>query len=56
MLFNFLVMVFLWMFVNAIVCGNAFVFKLSEKDLSALLFLVEFWKRVGLFDGVFSVV
>lgn len=56
MLFNFLVMVLLWMAANAIVTGNAFVFKLSEKDFFVLLYLVQLWKEVGLSNGVFIVV
>ena len=54
--FNFPVMVPLWMFANAIACGNAFVLKPSEKDPSASLFLAELWPQAGLPDGVFNVV
>jgi len=37
--FNFPAMVPMWMFGNAIACGNTFVLKPSEKDPSAALFL-----------------
>ena len=39
--FNFPAMVPMWMFANAIACGNTFVLKPSEKDPSASLFLAE---------------
>jgi malonate-semialdehyde dehydrogenase (acetylating)/methylmalonate-semialdehyde dehydrogenase len=54
--FNFPAMVPMWMFANAIACGNAFVLKPSEKDPSASLFLGELLKSAGLPDGVFDVV
>src|SRR5262249_57295909 len=54
--FNFPAMVPMWMFANAIACGNAFVLKPSEKDPSASLFLGELLKSAGLPDGVFNVV
>lgn len=54
--FNFPVMVPLWMFPMAIVCGNCFVLKPSEKDPSSTLFLAELLKQAGLPDGVFNVV
>src|SRR5438067_6410573 len=54
--FNFPAMVPMWMFANAIACGNAFVLKPSEKDPSASLFLAELLKSAGLPDGVFNVV
>ena len=37
--FNFPVMVPMWMFANALACGNTFVLKPSEKDPSASLLL-----------------
>src|SRR6478735_3590152 len=43
--FNFPVMVPLWMCVNAIATGNAFILKPSEKDPSASLFLARLWKE-----------
>jgi malonate-semialdehyde dehydrogenase (acetylating)/methylmalonate-semialdehyde dehydrogenase len=54
--FNFPAMVPLWMFPNAIACGNTFVLKPSEKDPSANLFLAELIQHAGLPDGVFNVV
>ena len=53
--FNFPVMVPMWMFANAIACGNCFVLKPSEKDPSASLFLAELLSQAGLPPGVFSV-
>jgi malonate-semialdehyde dehydrogenase (acetylating)/methylmalonate-semialdehyde dehydrogenase len=53
--FNFPVMVPLWMCANAIVCGNAFILKPSEKDPGAALVLARLWKEAGLPDGVFTV-
>ena len=50
--FNFPAMVPMWMFANAIACGNTFVLKPSEKDPSASLFLAELLKQAGLPDGV----
>jgi len=54
--FNFPAMVPMWMFGNAIACGNTFVLKPSEKDPSAALFLGELLKEAGVPDGVFNVV
>ena len=54
--FNFPAMVPMWMFANAIACGNTFILKPSEKDPSPSLFFAELWHRAGLPDGVFSVV
>ncbi|HTG47694.1 MAG TPA: CoA-acylating methylmalonate-semialdehyde dehydrogenase [Actinomycetota bacterium] len=54
--FNFPAMVPMWMFANAIACGNTFVLKPSEKDPSASLFVAEVLKDAGLPDGVFNVV
>src|SRR5205823_1707282 len=54
--FNFPAMVPMWMFANAIACGNTFVLKPSEKDPSASLFLAELLKSAGLPAGVFNVV
>jgi len=53
--FNFPAMVPLWMFANAIACGNTFILKPSEKDPSVSLFLAELLKQSGLPDGVFNV-
>ena len=54
--FNFPAMVPMWMFANAIACGNCFILKPSEKDPSASLYIAELLKQAGLPDGVFSVV
>ena len=54
--FNFPAMVPMWMFANAIACGNAFVLKPSEKDPSASLMLAELVRQAGVPDGVFNVV
>ena len=54
--FNFPAMVPMWMFSNAIACGNCFILKPSEKDPSPSLLFAELWQRAGLPDGVFSVV
>ena len=54
--FNFPAMVPMWMFANAIACGNTFILKPSEKDPSASMFLAELLKEAGVPDGVFSVV
>jgi malonate-semialdehyde dehydrogenase (acetylating) / methylmalonate-semialdehyde dehydrogenase len=54
--FNFPAMVPMWMFANAIACGNTFVLKPSEKDPSASLFLADLMRQAGLPDGVLNVV
>jgi malonate-semialdehyde dehydrogenase (acetylating) / methylmalonate-semialdehyde dehydrogenase len=54
--FNFPAMVPMWMFANAIACGNAFILKPSEKDPGAALYIAELLKDAGLPDGVFNVV
>jgi malonate-semialdehyde dehydrogenase (acetylating)/methylmalonate-semialdehyde dehydrogenase len=54
--FNFPAMVPMWMFANALACGNTFVLKPSEKDPSCSLFLAELLKQAGLPDGCFNVV
>jgi malonate-semialdehyde dehydrogenase (acetylating)/methylmalonate-semialdehyde dehydrogenase len=54
--FNFPAMVPMWMFANAIACGNTFILKPSEKDPSASLYLAELLKEAGLPDGVFNIV
>lgn len=53
--FNFPAMVPMWMFANAIACGNTFILKPSEKDPSASLFMAELWQQAGLPDGVFNI-
>ena len=54
--FNFPAMVPMWMFANAIACGNTFVLKPSEKDPSVSLMIAEFLAQAGLPSGVFNVV
>jgi malonate-semialdehyde dehydrogenase (acetylating)/methylmalonate-semialdehyde dehydrogenase len=54
--FNFPAMVPMWMFGNAIACGNTFVLKPSEKDPSASLYLAELLADAGVPAGVFNVV
>jgi malonate-semialdehyde dehydrogenase (acetylating)/methylmalonate-semialdehyde dehydrogenase len=49
-------MVALWMFPMALVCGNCFILKPSEKAPSVVLYLAELLKQAGLPDGVFNVV
>ncbi len=54
--FNFPAMVPMWMFGNAIACGNAFVLKPSEKDPSASLLMAELLHEAGVPAGVFNVI
>lgn len=54
--FNFPVMVPLWMFPMAIVCGNTFILKPSERDPSSTLYIAQLLKEAGLPDGVLNVV
>jgi len=54
--FNFPAMVPMWMFANAIMCGNTFVLKPSEKDPSAAMFVADLLRQAGLPEGVFNVV
>ena len=54
--FNFPAMVPLWMAPMAIVCGNTFVLKPSERDPSASMRLAELFKEAAVPDGVFNVV
>ena len=54
--FNFPAMVPLWMYPMALICGNTFVLKPSEKDPGAPLRIAELFKEAGLPDGVFNVV
>ncbi|MEE2682457.1 MAG: CoA-acylating methylmalonate-semialdehyde dehydrogenase [Actinomycetota bacterium] len=50
--FNFPVMVPLWMFPNAIACGNTFILKPSDRNPSAPGFLVDLLQEAGFPDGV----
>ena len=54
--FNFPVMVPLWMIPMALVSGNTFVLKPSERDPSASMLLAELIQQAGVPDGVFNVV
>ena len=54
--FNFPAMVPMWMFPIALVCGNTFVLKPSEKDPSASAMLGELLTEAGLPDGVCNVI
>lgn len=54
--FNFPAMVAMWMFPVAIACGNTFVWKPSERDPSASLFIADLLKQAGLPDGVLNIV
>ncbi len=54
--FNFPAMVPMWMFANALACGNTFVLKPSEKDPSVNMFIAELLAKAGLPDGCFNVV
>lgn len=54
--FNFPAMVPMWMFPVALVTGNTFVLKPSERVPSAALLLAQWLKEAGLPDGVFNVV
>jgi malonate-semialdehyde dehydrogenase (acetylating)/methylmalonate-semialdehyde dehydrogenase len=54
--FNFPAMVPMWMFPLAIVCGNTFILKTSEKVPSTALRLAELLTEAGLPNGVMNVV
>ena len=54
--FNFPVMVPLWMFPNAVACGNTFILKPSERDPSAPGFVVELAQEAGFPPGVVNLV
>ncbi len=54
--FNFPAMVPMWMFPIALVCGNSFVLKPSERDPSASVLLAELLAEAGLPDGVLNVI
>ncbi len=54
--FNFPAMVPLWMYPMAIVCGNCFVLKPSERDPSSVLFIAQLLHEAGLPPGVLNVV
>ncbi|TXH71932.1 MAG: CoA-acylating methylmalonate-semialdehyde dehydrogenase, partial [Thiothrix sp.] len=54
--FNFPAMVPLWMYPSAIVCGNTFVLKPSERDPSSTLLIAQLAHEAGLPAGVLNVV
>jgi len=54
--FNFPAMVPLWMYPLAIVCGNTFILKPSERNPSAPIFIAELLHQAGLPPGVLNVV
>ncbi len=54
--FNFPAMVPMWMFPLAIVCGNCFILKPSERDPSSTLYIAELLHEAGLPNGVLNVV
>lgn len=54
--FNFPAMVPLWMFPLAIVCGNTFILKPSERDPSTALYIAQLLSEAGLPKGVLNVV
>lgn len=54
--FNFPAMIPMWKFCPALVCGNAFILKPSERDPSVPNMLAELMVEAGLPDGVLNVV
>ena len=54
--FNFPAMIPMWKFAPAIVCGNAFILKPSERDPSVPLMLAELMMEAGLPPGILNVV
>ncbi len=54
--FNFPAMIPMWKFCPAIVCGNSFILKPSERDPSVPVMLAELMSEAGLPDGVLNVV
>jgi malonate-semialdehyde dehydrogenase (acetylating)/methylmalonate-semialdehyde dehydrogenase len=54
--FNFPAMVPLWMYPLAIVCGNCFILKPSERDPSSTLYIAALLIEAGLPNGVMNVV
>lgn len=54
--FNFPAMIPMWKFCPAIVCGNAFILKPSERDPSVPVMLAELMSEAGLPDGILNVV
>ena len=54
--FNFPAMVPLWMWPMAVVCGNCFILKPSERAPSSTLFIAQLAQQAGLPPGVLNVV
>jgi malonate-semialdehyde dehydrogenase (acetylating)/methylmalonate-semialdehyde dehydrogenase len=54
--FNFPAMVPLWMWPMAVVCGNCFILKPSERDPSSVMLIAELAQQAGLPPGVLNVV
>jgi malonate-semialdehyde dehydrogenase (acetylating) / methylmalonate-semialdehyde dehydrogenase len=54
--FNFPAMVPMWMFPNALACGNTFVLKPSEKVPLSSVLIIELLEKAGLPKGVLNVV
>ncbi len=54
--FNFPAMVPLWMWPMAVVCGNTFVLKPSERDPSSVMLIAQLAQQAGLPEGVLNVV
>lgn len=54
--FNFPAMVPLWMYPLAIVCGNCFILKPSERDPASTLYIAQLLQEAGLPAGVMNVV
>lgn len=54
--FNFPAMIPMWMFAPAIVCGNAFILKPSERNPSVPIMLAELLQEAGLPDSILQIV
>ncbi|KAB7495024.1 putative methylmalonate-semialdehyde dehydrogenase [acylating], mitochondrial [Armadillidium nasatum] len=54
--FNFPAMIPLWMYPVAMVCGNTYIFKPSERVPRTTMLLVELLKEAGCPDGVVNVI
>ena len=54
--FNFPAMVPLWMWPMAVVCGNTFILKPSERDPSSVMYIAKLATEAGLPAGVLNIV
>ena len=54
--FNFPAMVPLWMWPSAVMCGNTFILKPSDRDPSSVLYIAQLAQEAGLPAGVLNVV